>query len=547
MKLAQVPGATGDGFWGDPPGAIAGFAGRPGRRRERWAPATFQSVLFPAEAKSSVAPQGDRYIEDLHLDEVIDRVIAGREALDLGPFFREPLGDPDAVAYRQEVFRDLEQPPMLEAIRGFNTAMAGSAELRDRAGRVEYRHERERWLLAAASAYVRAVDGLAAALAGLEVASRGLRGFATYLAACRDGAAYRQLAADIERVERELASVAYTVHIDGGRVVVARFADEPDYGAEVVEAFARFAQGDGREFRFSVASTSDMNHVEAAILARVVLLFPDAFAALDAFAEAHASYADPVVERFHREVQFYVAYLEHIGRLRAAGLAFCHPAVSATASREEVRDTFDIALAWRLVSEGQPVVVNDIELRAGERLIVVSGPNQGGKTTFSRTFGQLYHLARIGVPVPGSRARLHLADSIYTHFEREERVEDLAGKLEEDLLRIRTILGQASPNSVVVMNESFSSTTLADQLFINVRVIRALLERGCRGLAVTFLDELASLDPAIVSMTSMVDPEDSARRTFRIVRRPADGLAYAMSIAEKHGLTRARVAERLAR
>ena len=98
-------------------------------------------------------------------------------------------------------------------------------------------------------------------------------------------------------------------------------------------------------------------------------------------------------------------YLEHIAPLKSNDLAFSYPAVSTTEKTMRARESFDLALAKKLLDAGQRVICNDVELNGDERVIVVSGPNQGGKTTFARMFGQLHHLAALGLPVPGSDTR----------------------------------------------------------------------------------------------------------------------------------------------
>ncbi len=334
----------------------------------------------------------------------------------------------------------------------------------------------------------------------------------------------------------QLQAVRYTVHIQGLGVHVEKYKQQSDYSVAVVDTFERFATEVRDDHHVPFKNYPDMNHVEEQILECVAKLYPEEFASLDAYSQHNQHFIEPTIGRFEREVRFYLAYLEFVRRFSAAGLSFTYPEVTAEPGVLSVEGAFDLALAIRSIADDKSVVCNDFRISGLERIFVVTGPNQGGKTTFARTIGQCAYLASLGCPIPAKRANVMLPDHIYTHFERQETLATLHGKLDDELVRIHHILCNATAASLVVMNESFSSTTVKDALLIGTEVLERIIELNCVAVYVSFLDELANLSPACVSMVGEVAPEDPTRRTFTFSRRPADGLAYAAALADKYGL-----------
>ena len=526
-------------------GAAASPLGRLGFERDVAEP--FYSILVPPGAARLDTETADEpeFFRDLNLDKVVAAITAGKDDYCLHPLFNHPIRDLATIEYRHGIMCDLEHDEILQMVRSFAEGMRSARQHLALSARLHYAHQKTLWFLDAVDTYCTAVSTLAQDLHATNLQSLGLAAFRRYLIDYTSSRGFKALVARTGKIKADLSTVKYSMLLKGDKITVEKYEDTSDYSAVVERTFDRFQQGAVKSYLVKFTDGLDMNHVEAGVLGFVADLYPEIFSYLDNYVERNQDFIDPTIGRFDREIQFYVSYLEHIAVLKDHGLCFCYPALSDSSKRVKSRAGFDLALAHQLTVEKAAVVCNDFHLEGSERILVVSGPNQGGKTTFARTFGQLHYLASLGLPVPGTQAELFLFDRLFAHFERPEDITTLRGKLEDDLFRIHNVLAAATANSIIIMNEIFNSTTLRDAIFLGTKVLGRIMELDALAVCVTFIDELASLSDKTVSMVSTVLPENPAVRTFKILRRPADGLAYAMSIAAKYGLTYGRLRERV--
>jgi hypothetical protein len=246
---------------------------------------------------------------------------------------------------------------------------------------------------------------------------------------------------------------------------------------------------------------------------------------LNATSSALAQSADHVrsfFELLRAELGFYLSCLNLRELLTAKGGQVCFPApdspVPARAghARLSARGLYDASLALSL-DDGQ-AVGNDLDAD-GKQLIMITGANQGGKSTFLRSAGQAYLMMQAGMFVPASSFAAGVSTGVFTHFKREEDATMEMGKLDEELDRMSAIADQITPGCLLLCNESFASTNEREGSEIARQVIRALTEAGIRIIFVTHLYDLAERyyeqhDPATLFLRA--ERQSDGRRTFRL-------------------------------
>jgi DNA mismatch repair ATPase MutS len=364
------------------------------------------------------------YFIDLNLDKIVDSITAGLDEYNLKGVFYTPLASIDDIEYRHEVFRDLESDRLFSELKEFAETMRS---LRKRLASLDtfYPCFQKGWFLESAIKYCHTVTALLKTLTDCHIKSHALRSVQEYLAEYTASERFTHLYSEAEQLKTELGTVRYRISIKELTVTVSKCSSAVDYASEIEKSFDKFRQGSSKIYFDTGNTEGGMNQVEAKILECVSRLFPEIFDRLSSFMKTNGGFMDNNILVFEREIEFYLSYLTHIKSFQYLGLPFCLPVFSSTVEGLGSQAAFDLALAEKLRFQNSPIVPNDWHIESGEKIIVVTGPNQGGKTTFARAIGQTHHLANIGCPVPGSSARLLLFDNLFTHFEREETMKSL--------------------------------------------------------------------------------------------------------------------------
>lgn len=511
----------------------------------------FYSILFQNEAQDSVpkSTQAPECFQDLNLDQLFSSVLDATQKYDLAPVFFTPLQDIKLISYRQEIMKDLDNDVLYSLLKHFSLTVypLSNAMEQLRCSRKSSNFRKHNYLAAGhlldfAGRYSQEIADLSQKLSAFSLQSEGMLSFRKYLIEISQSRDFIRLSESAAQLRQEFSSVKYCMLINHGGIHIRKYEGQESLSETILKLFDRFRQDEARDYRRRISDTPYSDHVETEVLQAVAKLYPKIFSDLEQFCSQYSDFMDQKLIRFSREIQFYLSWQFYLQPFRAAGLPFHYPKICKNADHLYALHSFDLALA---ASGPDKIVTNSFHLDTPEQILVITGPNQGGKTTFARTFGQIHYLSSLGLSIPGRDSALFLFDHIYTHFGREESIMTGSGKLREDLIRLHKILSHATPKSILIFNEIFSSAALSDALSLSRHMIDALLSLHSPAVIVTFLDELAAIGPEAVSMMSTVRENNPLERTFKIIRKPPDGLAYAIQLAESHGLTYQQLTRRL--
>jgi DNA mismatch repair protein MutS len=547
------------------------------------------SFLWPAgvsltDPNSAALPASAA--DDLNMMELVQTVMAGE-----GPpirvqqrerFAREILSQlcqqSEVIAYRQGILEDLlDHPPLRERLGQLLSSLEALSDVsivperylspgREALERIARR-------LGELELYVDTARKLHDALQPALLRSAGLLHVRTELERLIATDTFVALAAELPKLRATLASIkSVTIGVNFGPDLVPESATILTFGHERIDGrqalLGRLLGGWG-----AARALTALRHGERGLpawqndLARdLYRLLQDVAAPVATALRGYATVSVSALGRLGPELAFLLGGARLVERLRNAGLPTCSPQLLAADMRTtELEEAYDPVLALRMLSgAGEPnprMVTNPVEFAAEPaRVWVLSGPNRGGKTTFTRAVGLAHLLGQAGLHVAAHSARLSPADAIYTHFPSRESTRPGMGRLDDEAERLAAIFHRATPLSLILLNEALAGTSSFEAFDLARGVVRGLRFLGARAIYVTHLHELGAAVADINATTpgdgpvgSLVAepgaaPSEDGRlqvRTFRIRPGAPHGQSFAADIAEQHGISFSQLVELL--
>ncbi len=521
------------------------------------------SLLWPAGPSQGAAEPDPRLSSeqaaDLELDYLVNALsldVPGR------PYARDVLlglcTDPDVIAYRQGVLDSIVRSP--------NTAARLEALL-PRIGRLQQHHvPREKgemlyevaWRLGELDIFLECIGELADILGELTDPADGFRVVGAALRRLRDSELIRHLVAALPKLLKEVRgtrSITIGVNVDDDlqpssvtllSINAQTFGEHSPNFLRTLFGSPPAANGIAPLHRVPSQGPHAMLHPLFRDLSETLSrsLRPVA-SELQQFAGLHTSFLD----RWGQELSFYLGAAKLVERLRRGGLPVCRPRVDVSGGFE-VAECYNVVLALKLAEQGheadlgRQVVRNDVAFGPHE-ISILTGPNQGGKTTFLRAVGLVHVMGQAGLCVPGTRAAIGPVDAIHTHFPRSERGELDFGRFADEMRRLRDLFAHATPASLILLNESLAATSAQESLELAREVVAALQVLAARAIYTTHLYELAAEAGSFNARTTGEGRVTSliaqTGRSFRIEPGPPAGSSQAREVARRHGISYAQL------
>ncbi|MEF3306290.1 MutS-related protein [Paenibacillus sp. GYB003] len=534
------------------------------------------SLLWPSlESKEKFGHSvnlTEQNIFDLGIDQIAQEICSNPHFLDeTKQMLLHFCSDPAVIQYRLDIIEDFvinpaltsyfdDIIPVIHKLDSYNDGkfVAGADLFRKMA-----------WHLQTLNVYVECLYKLNSIMKKFRynIKSKGLRMLDDLIETTLKSAQFQSLAAELPLLNGKLqnmSSVTIGINLDSElRPVEAVFLSVESNPIKKRSILSKFLGLNSNEEGYmgisqfhSIAKKDTPTPFENALFDDLHGIFKGAFLPILATIRQYTSINTRLITSLERELCFYIGMAKYIEKLEALGIQMCKPMIAPIEQRIcRIENLVDPILAMKMSERFHgrdaitSIVTNDIEFGPDGTVFILTGPNQGGKTTYTRSIGLAQVLFQAGCYIPGSKAHMSPVDRIFTHFSLEEKPNIEFGRLGEESKRLADIFEYATRYSLLLLNESLSSTSPGESLYLSIDIVKGIKLLGCRAVFATHLHELAASvdminseeegDGKLISMVSCVkrSEDGKATRTYKVVPSPPQGRSFAEDIANQYGIS----------
>ncbi|CAG7635766.1 hypothetical protein ACFQI7_06795 [Paenibacillus allorhizosphaerae] len=541
------------------------------------------SLLWPSEASKEKYMDEIRLSErcktDLGVDKIVQSLCIKQKYADgIERLLLQLCDDTDVISYRLDILEnfiglpdmtgDLEDMlPFIQKLESHNSVkhVSGEEPLRKIA-----------WQLEILSLYTECVLKLHAVLVQYKsrLSAEGLLRLLQYTEELTASDHFQAMAAELPEFRKKLqsmSSVTIGINLDNElkptEAVFLSIEPKPfkEHKRSLVSSILGLKSVDQSYQGISLFHSILQNGgsaLESALFKDLESLFQAAILPIGSALGKYIHVNIPAITMLELEIGFFAGAAKFIRKLSELELPMCKPQAAPPSERTcQIDNMTDYILSYSLyrkhqeINLGRSVVPNDIAFGPQGRVFILTGPNQGGKTTYTRAIGVAQILFQAGLYVPGTAARISPVDWIFTHFSEEEKPNVNNGRLGEESKRLSEIFAKATGSSLILLNESLSSTSPADSLYLARDVVKGIKVIGCRAVFATHLLELAAGvdsindevpgDSRLVSMVAGIEGNNAdarradamTKRTYKITPGSPMGMSLGKDIAQLYGIS----------
>lgn len=549
------------------------------------------SLLQPTGIDPKYRGLTPQAINDLSIDYICEALTENKfEKNSIKNLMTNITCDERVIKYRRDIFDDLHKNPSLRT--DLEHLLAKLADLRELEKFQKDTEASDLWILInrlrEIDGYVNCITKIKESLESIDIHSEGLTHLRSLVASIHDDSGFPQLKKDIDETlkkAQQIKSITIGVNLDNllrpMNAGIISVNSKPISDSGLLKNFMKFTSQKDELYNGTDFTSLKSFHAQNPSTAKVGLgqLAQGAQKDVHIFTNEAATGADPlsasigktvtqIVKKIVRDIKstlqkyinisgftlvslvpeiiFYIRWADLIEKIQGKGLTLCKPKILPSENRElYAKDIYNLKLAIK-VSNGENIniVGNDFEFSDIGRIYIMTGPNRGGKTTFTQAVGIAFLLAQNGLYVPAKEFEVSPCDNIFTHFPADENETVDLGRLGEESQRIAGIFKEASSKSLLLFNESLATTNVAEGLYIAKDVVRAMRYIGTRTIFNTHMHELARNLDKINSETegtakveSLITGVENGNRSFKVSIAPPQGVSYARDIAVKYGVT----------